>query len=52
MTQANLSIELNRSGLYESEGEKKIGAKAFQFRLKSVLEMRARQLEAVQQRFA
>jgi flagellar export protein FliJ len=34
------------------EGEKTIGVKAFQFRLKSVLEIRTRDLEEAQQHFA
>lgn len=36
----------------KEEGERTIRAKAFQFKLKPVLEIRIRQLEAIQQRFA
>lgn len=57
--QGNLTIErFNRSGFfYPREGKQErrrvaIGVKAFRFRLQPILDMRIRQLEAVQQRFA
>lgn len=50
---ANLRITFKSKWVISiEEGERTIGAKAFQFKLKSVLEIRERQLEEVQNRFA
>ncbi len=45
-------VSISKRIIIEREGEKTIAVKAFQFKLKPVLEMRIRELEEVQQRFA